>query len=78
MGGAGDAERQAVEFALYRVSRRSTARDFQVFELGWRQGWGILRIARVLGMNPWVVWMIRRRLGRQMNRELAKLQACRS
>lgn len=68
--------RRTMDLALYRMARKAPSRDFQVFELAVKQGWTIPRIARAFGLNLAVVWMIKRRLGRQLRRELASLEMC--
>lgn len=68
--------RRTMDLALYRMARKAPSRDFQVFELAVKQGWTLLRIARAFGLNLAVVWLIKRRLGRQLRRELASLEMC--
>ena len=61
--------------AFERMSRKTKAKQFQVFELYARHHWPVLRIAKELDMNVASVYVINHRLTKQLKAEVDRLRA---
>lgn len=66
-------QQSLLEAALDRLARRVPAKQFQIFDLYRRQDWGVLRVARELGVNPATVYVVSHRLTKQLKAEVQRL-----
>ena len=62
------------EAALETIARQAPPRHFQAFDLHVRRKWSLLRVARDLGMDPISVYLICRRLTKQLESEVSRLR----
>jgi len=67
-------QRQVLDTALGRLSRRVPSKHYQIFDLYTRENWAVLRLSRELGVNPAAVYLITHRLTKQLKLEVGQLQ----
>jgi RNA polymerase sigma-70 factor (ECF subfamily) len=67
-------ERSLVAAALERVKRRVDQKQYQVFHLHAVKQWPVLKVAHTLNMNRSRIYLIKHRINRLLEKELAYLR----
>jgi RNA polymerase sigma factor (sigma-70 family) len=63
-----------MEAALQRVKRRVDLRQYQVFDLLVHKQWPVMKVARLLSLNPGSVYLAKHRVAKALKAELASLE----
>jgi RNA polymerase sigma factor (sigma-70 family) len=68
-------EQNLWEVAVERVKRKVDSKQYQIFDLNVVKRWPVLKISRVLKVNPGRVYLAKHRIGNLITREVAYLRS---
>lgn len=68
-------ESNLIEAAIERVKKKVDSKHYQIFDLYVLKKWPVLKVTRVLKVNPGKVYLIKHRIGGMVKKELDNLQA---
>ena len=60
--------------AIRRVKKKVEPRHYQLFDLHAMQGWPVIKVARIMKVNPGQVYLVKHRVGGLIKKEMAYLR----
>jgi len=67
-------ERNLVEAAIEKVKAKVDPKQYQIFDLYVVKCWPVLRLSRILGVNPATVYLTKHRISKLINEEVNRLR----
>lgn len=68
-------EANLIEAAIERVKRKVDSKQYQIFDLYVVKKWSVLKVTRILGVNPGKVYLAKHRIGNLVKKEIDHIRA---